>query len=794
MANDKKQKQKKKATQFEKDERRSFIIAIIVCVIVVLLVTIALIAIYRSKRTRNRDPVIQETVQTEESTDTGGYSETGSILVMTQQELDDALNDPNNVEILFQTEESVAITIPAAKYTEVALTVDAPYADVINEAIFKSVTINRIASNTWTEKASGNSFYISAVTSHLIISENAVVSRVELSQSNSTLAIENAGTISLLTLAADSTIVSVDDNDFIEQIVISKKTNLNLLGESQKTVLVDIGYDADGSILNTTIPVTVNSYASLTFDCSPGAENSSLTLKNNTKSAIVSNNMEEDLKVVEASGTESTVAAGEKEKTFEGLTTSTLQSSSTSSNSGSTTTSSSSGGSSSKTYSQITSSGSSGSSGTKTSTTTSSSSSSSQDTSTSETQKKETKESTETKETTESGNDKKIYSQSDVDKKIESAISDANKDLEAKIEAAIQALKDEQPIVIQAFKSEEPFDAGTYGNAIPLKELYEKLPKELIGLTSDGDTIVFPVNGWLPNSDYSELASPGVYDFYAWLGTPTTDCVISTDAKAFVPVCIKSFDGITYQGDYAKQLDVMKLFAADGNSEQIEEYYVVTNRSDRVLMVNCSYSYLFTDSDSESGIRTLVEKAGEPIILYPGATSIFERKTPGSEVGVPIEAPLVKLEASILSEDLKNLLKIDESRKRIFNPESDLIVSDFYFTYDFLQGDGIRYGFDVKVSHSDKEIKKMSEVIVTILYFDNDGKVIGRESFQTGQNGPFLYKDTEENVKEASETEFMTSLKEPGSRCDMIFTYPNGSAEKKFFIFTNGGYELVNDG
>ncbi len=790
MAKDKKEKQKKKASQFEKDERRYFIFAAIICVIVVLVVMIALFAIYRHKR-GGPPPVVENQVEetTETETDTGGYSQDGSIVVINQQELDQALADPRNLEILFQTEESVAITIPAGNYPELSLIIDAPYADVFNYAKYKSVTINRISSNTWTENTTGNSFYISAVSSHLIIAERAEVERIELSQSNSTLAIENAGKIEMITLAADSTIVSIDDNKTIESVVISKKTNLNLLGKATEPVQMDIGYDADGTVINTTIPLNIKSYGSVTLDCQEGAESTTLAMKNNTKTTVVSNHTTEDMTVEEASGTQTTIAKGTEDKRFEGTETEMVTSSSTSSSS-TTTTSSTSG---TRTYSTN---GSSGGSSSSSKTGVTANTSISETTSASSTTTTETKETKETKETSETKESEKIYSQSEVDKKIADAIDKNTADTNEKIAQAIDEIMRQQPITINQFENLPKYEAGVYGNAKTTDVIYKELaalhPKIKGYGSSPSDVVEFQIRGWIPDQNYSPTAPPGTYVFYAWLGSSSVDCTITSTAVASIEIYIKSYDGIVYSGDDAKSVDVMKLKAVNGNIENIEEYYIATNHSDKLLEVRFNIYYYYLDNNGE--LQMDHQGSANPVYLQPGDTEIFEKYNQSGSYKELIDT-VIEIDASPPPLAIVEKYKM-EKRDLLFDQETNLIVSEFYTPYEdarvYENGKPkIRFGFGVTINHPSIK-KKMSEVQISILYLNSIGEVIEKESYKTGDRGDFFYRSNGE-IQRGLIT--LPSVTDFGTQCEIIFTYPEGCSERNsFYIFTSGGYEIKDDG
>lgn len=88
-------------------------------------------------------------------------------------ELEAALTEMNKTggTVTLDTEEVATFVIAAADYSNVDLIVNAPNADIENNATFKSVTIKAIKASTWREKAKGNNFTISNTTSIRFVAE-----------------------------------------------------------------------------------------------------------------------------------------------------------------------------------------------------------------------------------------------------------------------------------------------------------------------------------------------------------------------------------------------------------------------------------------------------------------------------------------------------------------------------------------------------------------------------------------------------------------------------------------------
>ena len=88
--------------------------------------------------------------------------------VTNQAELDAALKETNITKITIKPATAENFVIASGTYANVDLIVDAPQSDITNSATFKSVTVNNIKPETWTEKGAGNTFTWNAATADLL--------------------------------------------------------------------------------------------------------------------------------------------------------------------------------------------------------------------------------------------------------------------------------------------------------------------------------------------------------------------------------------------------------------------------------------------------------------------------------------------------------------------------------------------------------------------------------------------------------------------------------------------------
>ena len=259
---------------FEKDEKKSIIIALVVSAVVVLSTVLAFIAIKKNGgivSTTVSEEVVDSYIVSDQMT------EDGSFIVKNQEELDLKLTESTEPgsevgSITIQTDEEQSLEIPEGDYSNVALNVDAPYTEVFNHANFNTINISQISSNTWTEYASGNNIVLQASSAHVIIDSTASVSSIANIAYGSTLAIEIYGSVDDLSLEAEDSISSISVSGKLGALNIYSKTNLALSGSSESAIPFVIQSSAEGSVVKTSVPVSLSTGATLELYLQEGAE------------------------------------------------------------------------------------------------------------------------------------------------------------------------------------------------------------------------------------------------------------------------------------------------------------------------------------------------------------------------------------------------------------------------------------------------------------------------------------------------------------------------------------------
>ncbi len=205
--------------------------------------------------------VLKEGTVTIKGTTLSGKSDSVTIKVIdadgkvsTQEELI-ALLGTGVSRITLKTEEAVTVTIPQGVYQDTKLIVDAPKADIYNNATFSSVDIKNIAANTWYENAVGNLLNILAENSRVVVGKDAVVS-IEVSASGAKLIIVNNGTI--------------------QEIVVDKESTLDISGKSTQKVPVVV--NVPKITITTSIPLALECKEKITLVLGKGAEGTTVAV------------------------------------------------------------------------------------------------------------------------------------------------------------------------------------------------------------------------------------------------------------------------------------------------------------------------------------------------------------------------------------------------------------------------------------------------------------------------------------------------------------------------------------
>lgn len=216
--------------------------------------------------------------------------------VTTQQELTDALANTSITKITIKPASAVNFTIPSGTYSNVDLIVDAAQSDITNSATFKSITVENIKPETWTEKGAGNAFTWKAANGRLVVDKGASVRAITLPTANAKVAIDvQEGTIAAINVTA--------------------KVELSLTGklaEGAAAIAISFSSAATDAKLTTAIKVAVTTMAKIAAIFEKGAEDSTVKLDAANISVDVTNNTTKAIVVTKNNNTTQSVSAGHK--------------------------------------------------------------------------------------------------------------------------------------------------------------------------------------------------------------------------------------------------------------------------------------------------------------------------------------------------------------------------------------------------------------------------------------------------------------------------------------------------
>lgn len=223
--------------------------------------------------------------------------------ISTQKELETALKTKNLTKLTIQTEEEITFTIPEGTYDKVALTVDAPKADVINFGKFKSINIKAIKPNTWKENASGNAIKITAVDARIVVEAGASLAKVSVTQDGGKIKIEATGTIDAIEISAP-VIVDLAVDGKVGEVAVKAAAVVSVEGNTTEAVPIKVSENATGATLSSSTPVEVEAATDVSLTLEKGAEGSKVEATGENTQVAVKNDTTEAVKVTTPAGTQ----------------------------------------------------------------------------------------------------------------------------------------------------------------------------------------------------------------------------------------------------------------------------------------------------------------------------------------------------------------------------------------------------------------------------------------------------------------------------------------------------------
>ena len=153
------------------------------------------------------------------------------------------------------------------------LTVDAPNASVTNSGVFKSIILASIKADTWTEKAQGNTFRVTASKARIVADTASKIAGVIVTKADADVVIVSNGTLGGITISAKA-----------------KVTLSGTAAENAALIPVMIEAAAAGAEFRASLPVAVETAADAVIELQEKAEKSTISIVNESAVVTVKNN------------------------------------------------------------------------------------------------------------------------------------------------------------------------------------------------------------------------------------------------------------------------------------------------------------------------------------------------------------------------------------------------------------------------------------------------------------------------------------------------------------------------
>ena len=180
------------------------------------------------------------------------------------------------------------ITIPAIdNSSNKKLVIDAPNTDIVNNTVFKSVTILNVKS--YTEKAKGNTIAVKDE-ARIVIAAKAAPAKITVTAAKADITVKKKAKIGELICKKKAASVSVKTEAKAKvDVTLAKKTKLAVTGDASSAVQIDS--KAASSTVTASVPVEIDAEKNMTVNLKKGSEGSvidsaskDVTVKVNDKS------------------------------------------------------------------------------------------------------------------------------------------------------------------------------------------------------------------------------------------------------------------------------------------------------------------------------------------------------------------------------------------------------------------------------------------------------------------------------------------------------------------------------
>ena len=246
------------------------------------------------------EKVEEKETEAETKADVSKEIETENVIrenvVSNQESLENALASGEYDKVIIETSDKTKLEIPEGDYSKIELVVNTPNADIINNGSFNSITINQIATDTWTENTKGNVLIINAAAGHIVIPEDAELQEIQIKNANSTFVLDVKGSVATINVDADTTL-QINVTGVVDKVNVNDTARINIDGKTSQNINVNVEGKADGTSITSNVTVNVTAVANTEVNIKKGAEGSTVVISDKEKVVEVTNTSSESIKI-----------------------------------------------------------------------------------------------------------------------------------------------------------------------------------------------------------------------------------------------------------------------------------------------------------------------------------------------------------------------------------------------------------------------------------------------------------------------------------------------------------------
>ncbi len=206
-----------------------------------------------------------------------------------------ALKAEKAATVTFKTDATGKIVIHSQENSaNKKLVVDAPNADIVNYASFKSVNVK--ACKSYTEKGEENVLYVKDSNAKVEVAKNTAVAKIVVQTKKANVTVKSGASAVVVAKKANAKVTLKAADASMVGVSIAKKANLTVKGGS--TAFVAIENKAEDSKVTASIPIMLEAEQDMDIVMNKGSEGSIIDKANDAIDVDVANKSEEPVVVL----------------------------------------------------------------------------------------------------------------------------------------------------------------------------------------------------------------------------------------------------------------------------------------------------------------------------------------------------------------------------------------------------------------------------------------------------------------------------------------------------------------